>query len=155
MKNKKLYNIWLEYLKGQGIDQIKQCFDLIEEQYSSRNRHYHNLGHLKNLVTQIQCATLPYEDRRTLIFTAFFHDLVYKPGSKNNEEESAQLAQYWLSILRVGQKTIRKVCDIIKATSNHQSEDELTKKFIDMDLSVLGSNKYSYRKYCAAIRKEH
>lgn len=66
----------------------------ISERHSERHRHYHTLSHLAELFSFLDS---PYgaeiaPSRRPLVeYAIFFHDIIYDPRSRTNEEDSAKL----------------------------------------------------------------
>ena len=57
-----------------------------------KERHYHTLTHLENLVNEIGPLKQEIQNRFVVLFVVFYHDIIYIPGKNNNEEESALLA---------------------------------------------------------------
>lgn len=65
----------------------------IESKYSSRKRHYHTLRHLENLLLELREVKNKIEKWDTILFTLFYHDVVYNVLKSNNEEKSAEFAE--------------------------------------------------------------
>ena len=73
-------------------DNLETIYTEIVTSYREPHRFYHTLSHVRDLVSLIQeCGEV--EGKATLLFTAFFHDVVYNPGSSSNEKESAAIAR--------------------------------------------------------------
>jgi len=155
MKNTNLYSSWSATFEKAISDDLEKCFSIVTEHYSNASRHYHNLKHIENLITQIETLSLSAYDNAILINVALFHDVIYKAGRKDNELKSAEFATYWLSKLNMRTTELEIICDIIRSTNAHQSSDLLTQIFLDIDLSILGENEENYQKYLVKIRKEH
>ena len=155
MKNKELYNYWSEFNSSLNQNEVEVCYYIFESFYLSSERYYHNFEHVKDLLNHIQYEqSITEEERRILIYTAFFHDLVYDPKRKDNECNSASVAGYWLKKIGVSESIIKKVSQIIHVTEKHKSDDCLSNLFIDMDLSILGSEPEKYLEYANKIRFE-
>lgn len=134
---------------------VEKLWKEIDDQYSTKNRHYHTLAHLQFMVDLARKHREVISDMETLLFSIFYHDIIYKAIRKDNEEKSAQLAQIRLHQLGVPYQKINKCARQILATKHHQSNnDQDTKVFLDLDLAILGSSSEDYRDYSRQIRKE-
>jgi predicted metal-dependent HD superfamily phosphohydrolase len=89
----------------------------------------------------------------------WFHDIIYNIGSKTNENESAEYAERYLKEIGVEDNiSIEKVKSMIINTDYSLKNKVLSndeKLLIDLDMSILGSLRKDYNKYCENIRKEH
>lgn len=123
--------------------------------YSAKERHYHTLAHLENLVNEIGPLKQEIQNRFAVLFALFYHDIIYVPGKKDNEEESAKLAAERMAALGCDSKLIGATAAIIRATSTHlPSGDSDSNLFTDADLSILGQEEETYNHYAQQIRKE-
>jgi predicted metal-dependent HD superfamily phosphohydrolase len=134
----------------------KIFFDLVTV-YSSERRYYHNLLHIQhvlNIVSMLE--TLP-NNFATVQMAAWFHDIIYDPKSKENEENSAEYAFAALSKLGIPLEMINHVASIILNTKNHHAslDDIDSQILLDADLSILGSEQLKYNAYAEAIRQEY
>ena len=128
----------------------------IEKNYSGKKRHYHNLTHLENLITELNEAQSMIRNRDAVLFAVFYHDVIYKAHRNDNEEESARLAVKHLQMLKCDNEFIEQVNKLILATKSHQrSDDEDVNLFTDADLSILGKDWETYRTYFSNVRREY
>lgn len=128
----------------------------IEKQYSSPKRYYHTLQHLENLYIQLESCREQITDWDTILFSLFYHDIIYKATSKDNEEKSALMAIKALQEINYPIEKIRLCGEQILATKDHTvSTDNDTNLFTDADLSILGSDWNSYFDYSNKVRKEY
>jgi predicted metal-dependent HD superfamily phosphohydrolase len=155
MEIKEIFNHWKATFSNCNREVLEPCFQQIINEYSKESRYYHNFEHVSHLIEQISLLILSEEERTILINAALFHDVIYVAGSNSNEVKSAEFASNSLIKMNVDKYLITKVCEIIMATSNHESNCKLTQLFLDMDLSILGSNKKTYYHYKAMMQKEH
>ena len=65
----------------------------IDKNYSSKKRHYHTLEHLNNLLYQLTAVKSEIKNWETILFTLFYHDIIYNSLKSDNEEKSAELAE--------------------------------------------------------------
>lgn len=85
---------------------INEFWIEIETNYSSNGRHYHTLQHLENLFIQLTEIKSDIHNWETILFTLYYHDIVYHSLKSDNEEKSAELAEKRLKQISVSNKTI-------------------------------------------------
>lgn len=128
----------------------------IEKNYSSKKRHYHTLQHLDILLAQLTDVKGEIQNWNTILFTLYYHDIVYNSLKSDNEEKSAELAEKRMKQISVSIDTIELCKNQILATKSHiKSTDSDTNYFTDADLSVLGQNWETYSMYYKNVRKEY
>ena len=131
-----------------------ECWNEIEKNYSSKSRHYHNLEHLENMFTELNNVESKINDLDTLLFSVYYHDIIYKSTKKDNELQSALIFEK-----RISKTSFVKLSECmaqVEATKEHKlSNDNDTNLLLDIDLSILGKSTNEYRKYCDNIRKEY
>lgn len=127
----------------------------IDKNYSSKKRHYHTLEHLNNLLYQLTAVKSEIKNWETILFSLFYHDIIYNSLKSDNEEKSAELAEKRMKQLSVSTAEIELCRKQILATKSHiKSTDSDTNYFTDADLSVLGQNWETYLLYSKNVRKE-
>jgi len=128
----------------------------IEQSYSHKSRQYHNLLHLENMIIELEEVKDKISDYDSLLFSIFYHDIIYKATSKDNEEKSAEIAKIRLEKLNIPQEKIIRIYNQILATKSHKkSEDSDTNFLLDADLAILGQDWKIYENYTQQIRKEY
>lgn len=128
----------------------------IKKNYSSKKRHYHTLQHLDNLLSQLTDVKSEIQNWETILFTLFYHDIIYNAIKSDNEKKSAELAEKRMKQISVSNDKIELCKKQILATKTHiKSTDSDTNYFTDADLSVLGQNLETYLLYCKNVRKEY
>lgn len=146
-------------LVSKYTDEIRlteKLWDEIHLMYSSKSRHYHTISHLDNLLLILENIRNKIIDWDTLLFAVYYHDIVYKATSKENEENSANIAMKRLSEIRFPQERIKKCISMILATKKHTlTNDNDTDYFTDADLSILGQNWEVYSQYAKQVRQEY
>jgi len=139
-------------------DDINFLWKEIKTQYQLKIRHYHNLDHIGSMLKQANKNQHNLKDYRAVLLAIWYHDIIYKPTKKNNEELSAVLAEKRLNKFNVDQKTIFKVSTLINSTKKHKvilNENLDNAYLLDFDLSILGSPWEDYQNYINNIRKEY
>jgi predicted metal-dependent HD superfamily phosphohydrolase len=134
----------------------QELWNEIVENYSGKKRHYHNLSHLENLIKQLLGFKEIISDWDVVLFSVFYHDIVYNTLKQDNEEQSALLAETKLKALKLSNEQIEKCKAAILATKSHElSKDKDINLFTDADLSILGAGWDEYSAYAKQIRKEY
>ncbi|MEM9548565.1 MAG: hypothetical protein AAGA77_21445 [Bacteroidota bacterium] len=147
-----------ELLEGYEVDSnlIEELWSEIITNYTKSNRHYHNLEHLEDLINQLTQVKVKIDNWQVLLFTLFYHDIIYKSTKKDNEEKSARLASNRMRQINAKESDIQLCYNQIIATKSHDaSRNSDTNYFTDADLSILGREQKEYKAYCQKIRKEY
>lgn len=135
---------------------IYRLWDEIYLKLNESHRHYHHFGHLDNLIKELEPIKSEFYDWNAVLFSVFYHDVIYHAIASDNEEQSAELAKKHLIEINCHQKTIDLVYEMILATKSHQiSQKNDINLFTDADLSILGAEPEIYQNYAAAIRQEY
>lgn len=128
----------------------------IESNYSGKKRHYHTPLHLQSLLRQLLAVKDKIQDWNTLLFSLYYHDIIYNALRSDNEEKSAELAGKRMQQIGVPAGNIENCKIQILATKKHQdSSTPDTNYFTDADLSILGTDWETYHKYYQNVRKEY
>jgi predicted metal-dependent HD superfamily phosphohydrolase len=132
--------------------------------YSSSGRFYHTLKHIQQVLETIeeiqkQTSSLTAQtiNFSAIQLAAWFHDVIYEPQSKDNEEKSAIYANTILTQFNLSSNTIKLVQYLILNTKHHQAlpNDLHSQIFLDSDLAILGASKLDYQAYSQEIRQEY
>ncbi len=135
---------------------IDELWSEIETNYSIKKRHYHTLAHIENLLLQLNEIKYEINDWDTILFTLFYHDVVYNALKNDNEDRSADFARMRLKKLSVPELQIENCANQIIATKKHLlSLDNDTNYFLDADLSILGADWKTYLTYAQQVRREY
>lgn len=128
----------------------------IETNYSGTKRYYHTLHHLENVFNQLVKVKDQINNWEAILFTLFYHDVIYKAVKSNNEEKSAELAKQRMRELGVSKEVIELSTTQILATKSHAvSLSQDTNYFTDADLCVLGQSWEAYKQYYKGVRQEY
>ncbi|MAN58717.1 MAG: hypothetical protein CMC08_02645 [Flavobacteriaceae bacterium] len=130
-----------------------QCWENLQRMYSAPERHYHNLGHIAQMLDALDASKARPNNRDTLLFSIYYHDCIHVPGRSDNERQSAQYMRKSLSETRFSEI---EACHFqIMGTKHHlPSTCSDTNLLLDLDLSILGADARSYDTYRRNIRKE-
>lgn len=109
-----------------GNDQMAEVLD----RWTEPHRKFHSLGHLKDV---IECFP---PERTALVITAFYHDVVYEPGRRDNELRSADLLRTHALVDSKG--IIASAVQIILSTADLRHKDAPDEEaFFRADCQVL------------------
>lgn len=148
------YTLLQKYTANSAL--INECWEEIEKNYSGGKRYYHTLAHLENLLLQLTEVKPQLQDWDTVMFSLYYHDVIYNALKSNNEEKSADLAATRMAQLGIESTMIERCKKQILATKSHQwNEESDTNYFLDADLSVLGLSWENYADYYKNVRKEY
>jgi predicted metal-dependent HD superfamily phosphohydrolase len=135
---------------------VNELWTEIEHHYSGKKRHYHTLQHLENLLQQLTTIKAALMDWDAVLFSLYYHDSIYNPLKKDNEEKSAALAEERMRQAAIPADITERCKATILATKAHgKSTDSDTDYFTDADLSVLGQDWETYSAYYKNVRKEY
>lgn len=153
---KSQWQLLFENSAGDRREERKVLRDLIDA-YSQDHRFYHGLSHIKHTLAVISTLQGQAKNYRAIQFAAWFHDVVYHPHAKDNEEKSAAYAAQGLTKLNICPATIDAVTQMILNTKYHQAapDDMDSQILLDADLAILGADEASYRFYAKSIRREY
>ena len=147
-------NLLINYTTNSSL--INELWDEVEKNYSEKKRHYHTLQHLENLLITLTEVKSEIQHWESILFTLFYHDIIYTALKSDNEENSALLAEKRIQQLSVSNDIIERCKNQILATKSHsKSTDSDTNYFTDADLSVLGQPWEIYSLYYKNVRKEY
>ncbi|OWY20707.1 hypothetical protein C7N43_00475 [Sphingobacteriales bacterium UPWRP_1] len=154
-----LLNRWLKLLqKTETTAQQQQTLlEALLKRYSAQGRVYHNTNHLCEIFTLLDEFAHLLTEPDAANWAVFYHDAVYNPLRKDNEQRSAQLALKVMQNLNLPPQTTTLTQELILATQNHIAPQPNVNiyLFLDADLAILGAEPEKYDRYARAIRTEY
>jgi predicted metal-dependent HD superfamily phosphohydrolase len=149
-------NVVTRYTGDEGL--MARLYKELEDHYSEPHRYYHNWVHIQALLQLYDLYKNMLINPDVVLFSIFYHDMIYTPGKGDNEYHSAQVAKNALEQLGVPAAAIEEVQGYINATKDHKlppSAGTDLKFFIDFDLSILATERETYKTYLLHVRKEY
>jgi predicted metal-dependent HD superfamily phosphohydrolase len=130
--------------------------------YSQSHRHYHDLNHINYCLGELETFMEDNQNvfflKREVTLALWFHDAVYNPYSKFNEENSAELFKQWAKEVDLSADDVL-IEKLILGTKHHKpiyETNALEHNIVnDIDLSSLGQTSSIYLENSAKIRKEY
>lgn len=151
-------DLQVDKLKAWIAELDHRLIDLIFDKYSEQQQHYHTLEHIYDMILLAKFFDLGKPMTKlntwpTVLAMILFHDIVYDPTAPKgqNEEQSAVMVRLMLE--SYPGLDLDLVCEGIIATTNHQHDLPMITDFLNLDMSIMGSNKYV--DYSTNIRKEY
>jgi predicted metal-dependent HD superfamily phosphohydrolase len=145
------FDRWMKLCRAAGLDGSSEWMNLLAG-YEDPSRAYHNAGHIRDCLEQLDHHSSLADDLLALEFAIWFHDFVYDSKATDNEARSAEAAERFLKdtpiCSKVGELIMatRHVADVLNGDSC---------LIVDIDLSILGRSAHDYNRYAAAIRSEY
>jgi predicted metal-dependent HD superfamily phosphohydrolase len=133
----------------------------VRRRYSEPQRHFHTTNHLNDVLRQIFGTSFQnLEDLVSMVISGVFHDIIYDPKRKDNEERCVELLDDYTDISSIEEKEkvesiIEKSKKIILATKSHDKIHELISVFNDIDCSILDRSFKDLLKWEEQIYKEY
>lgn len=164
-KLKNLQEDWYQLIRSYNLDVdeklLQETFVDIVAQYSQKGRFYHDLFHIDDMLQWIERFRDQLHDRCAVKLAVWFHDAIYDPQSRTNEEDSARYGGEVSRKLGIPDKVIGKMQLYVNATKRHEvppdydPDDHDLPLFLDFDLSILAANPARYDLYARQIRMEY
>lgn len=155
----------IETLRQQWLNELQHVadeaallavFERLCKAYEGKKRAYHNLHHIAALLSLAAQHRTDLQDFTVVFLAIWFHDAVYQPHRKDNEEASAALARKELQRWKLSDEVIDQVVHYILATKYHRATDDSDLQWLlDFDLAILSSSSQEYERYTQQIRQEY
>lgn len=118
--------------------------------YLEPHRTYHALPHIADMLQRGRDLQLS----DVQVAAIWFHDAIYDPTRKDNEERSAAMAVERLTAVGWAEADVRLVARIVRDTTTHTPSAPEAEVVIDLDLASLALPWEGFAANTAAIRAE-
>lgn len=164
-----VYQSWLEKYLYDELNSLnlfeqtnmKQFFDYCLKEYAKPNRHYHNLEHIVQCVTELKWFQANTENKLSdkdyiqLLVAILAHDVVYGEKANQTDEELSAI-----KVLQYLGGDYANASDLVLITQHltQNNKDNLTRLeelMISIDLSILAQDWEDYSEYAVKISKEY
>ena len=131
-------------------------FDRLVAAYSEPHRHYHTLHHLRDCLALFDEARPDAQHPGEVELALWFHDSVYDPQRKDNEERSADWAMDAALDAGLTGAAAGRLHALVMATRHEaMPEDADAQLLVDVDLAILGSAPDRFDESDRQIRAEY
>jgi predicted metal-dependent HD superfamily phosphohydrolase len=143
--------------RGDAASLIGKVAASLRSRYAEPHRRYHNQSHIDALLGLFAEVRADVQSPTSFELGIWYHDAIYEPKRTDNEHMSSLLARDELSRYGASAVLIEQVVGHVLATADHNSSGGHpdTPLFLDIDLSILGSDTANYRRYADDIRSEY
>jgi predicted metal-dependent HD superfamily phosphohydrolase len=147
---------WAALTDRLGIGPNRDTFEKLQTAYAERHRHYHSAEHIAHCLTELDATRQLAREPGEVELALWFHDAVYATRSKDNELKSADWAARFLADNAVDAARVRRVHDLIMATAHAAAPDDSDAQLLtDIDLSILGTDPETFRRFEKNVRREY
>lgn len=141
---------------GSARNRARYPYDRLVARYQEPHRHYHTLAHIQHCLQEFAAVREHASNPDAVEMAIWFHDAVYDPKAKDNEERSAQLAAVVLDVGGFPDDFIAKVGGLVLSTSHAAASDDPDAGLLaDVDLAILGQPEAAFDEYERQIRREY
>jgi predicted metal-dependent HD superfamily phosphohydrolase len=138
--------------QGDGLS----IFSGLEAAYADPARAYHTADHIRDCLAQFDLSPETAQRPDEVEAAIWFHDAVYLPGSSDNEDQSARLAQTALTDAGAPEEVAHRIAGLVLATKHLAIPTERDAALLcDIDLSILGRPPEVFEEFEQRIRREY
>lgn len=143
---------------------VSTLFTDVFKRYTAKDRYYHNIRHIYRMCKLWVKYKNKMKDPDAVFFAIIYHDIIYRPKRKNNEEASALFFHKIASkkYFKSDASLLSNVYELIVATKHNgklsplMSDSKDCAFLLDFDLEVLGTEHLDvYDWYKSGVRKEY
>ena len=122
-------------------------------------RRYHGSAHLLACLQALEAVATQCEHPNAVAWALWFHDAVYWPWSRRNEQRSADWARDSALALGLPAGFAQRVHALVMATAHLAApagdEGIDADWVVDIDLGILGQAPATYERYARDVRREY
>ena len=139
-----------------GKELTSLALQQIIDSYNEPWRAYHTLQHIRECLVWLDRFAQQAVCYEEVHIALWLHDVIYKPGSKSSEQESADYASSLLQQSGIKASSCQRVHDYIMATASHQYLDQTDACLVmDIDMLILAADDARIQEYEKQIRQEY
>jgi predicted metal-dependent HD superfamily phosphohydrolase len=128
----------------------------LSDRYEEPHRAYHTLSHIAHCLDELDSARGLAADAVAVEMALWYHDAVYDPRAKDNEQRSAGLAAQAAAVMGLSAGFGDRVAGLILVSTHRApAEDPDPRLFADIDLSILGQPEAAFDEYERQVRLEY
>jgi predicted metal-dependent HD superfamily phosphohydrolase len=139
---------------GQVADRVLS--DIVAR-HNENHRRYHTQRHLAAMFELLERLAPQLAYGAPARLAVWWHDLVYEPRARDNEERSASIAAQRLETLGASASAAAETQELIRRSARHWDGESAGEGdyFLDADVAVLGADPTEYDAYALGIREEY
>ena len=151
------FDSWQRVWTDLGAAEVPRgLYNQLVAAYSERHRSYHTLQHLRECLAQFEAASALARRPAEVELALWFHDAVYDPKARDNEDRSADWAGRSIRAAECDAAIAERVQALVLATDGHAaSDDPDTQVLLDVDLAILGAEPARFAEFGRQVRTEY
>lgn len=130
----------------------EEIWATLSRHYTEPHRHYHNARHIEHCLAEFSAVSPLAQRPQAVAIALWFHDVIYDPRAKDNEEQSALLAERFLADPALAQE-VRALILATRHVAEPTTPDAAL--IVDLDLCILGQPRARYEEFEKEIRAEY
>jgi len=148
---------WRDFWTRAGaVGDPAPIYEDLVTRYGEPHRAYHTLVHIAQCLQEFESARFLAADPIAVELALWYHDVVYDPRARDNEEQSALQAIAIARHARLGNQIGQAAADFIRATVHGQLPLGTDAQLVaDVDLAILGQSEAAFDAYERAVRQEY
>lgn len=150
------HDTWHDTWQLLGAEAPVGELDALLAAWGEPQRHYHDRRHLRECLAHWAAWRGLAEHPGEVGLAVWYHDAVYDPQAKDNEQRSADWAGRVVQEAGLGDEVARRARALIMATCHdaplHGADARLLS---DIDLAILGAAPHRFDGYDADVRREY
>lgn len=150
---------WLTAWAPLGVAQssiLEDLYRVLITCYRAPHRQYHNEQHLDECLSCFRDIRNQSQHPAEIELAIWFHDAIYNPRRKNNEELSADWARREALRCGVPHESADRIHALILATKHHSPPvTHDAQILVDVDLAILAAEPSRFDQYEKQVREEY
>jgi predicted metal-dependent HD superfamily phosphohydrolase len=147
---------WEALLGGLGVAPETATFSRLQTAYAQKHRAYHTSRHIDECLSLFDEIKHLAEHPAEVEYALWFHDAIYEPMSKSNEEQSADWAVKFGVHAGMAPDAVARIRAHIMATQHVAlPADDDSRLVVDIDLAILGAVPGRYEEFERDVRTEY
>ena len=147
---------WQAMLRGLGVPPETDTLLRLQAAYAEKHRAYHTRRHIDECLSLLDEFKHLSTNSAEVECAIWFHDAIYEPMSKSNEERSANWVSEFGGRVGVPSESVARIRTHIMATRHVAlpARDD-SSLVVDIDLAILGADPSRYDEFEHDVRREY
>ena len=154
LTKKRFCSLWGRHELPGGRSDAADIWKNLLDHFAEPHRRYHGKSHMEHCLREFDQASPSMENPDAVEMALWFHDAIYAAGAPDNEEQSANLFQYFARH-SLEDAFANEVGLLIMETKHVQIPTTSNAKYtVDIDLASFGRPWPEFMADCHALRNE-
>lgn len=150
----RFYALWRRCRGSTEVPQAADVFAELARRYAEPHRHYHTPAHINHCLGQLDLVRERLATPDAVEMALWFHDVVYDPRARDNEQQSAELFRRRARDVLPAAFTddVYRLIMITRHRETPARDDE--RHVVDIDLSCFGLEHDAFKRDSNDVRNE-